>query len=80
MSLYETENDALNASGKIYRHYKGGIYRILYENVIHTETKEPMVVYEHLWPYEYKVYVRPQELFHGLNSRAEQRFIRVWVI
>lgn len=38
------------------------LYRILYMNVMHTETKEPMVVYQALYA-PYKVFTRPQEMF-----------------
>lgn len=73
-----TEKQALALPGEIYRHYKGGIYRLIYRDVKHTETGEICVVYEHLWPYANRVYVRPQGMFFGLVGESEkQRFKRI---
>lgn len=52
------------ACGATHRHYKGGWYRVLHQ-ATHTETGEAMVVYEHLWPHENRVFVRPALLFYG---------------
>lgn len=73
MALYESEEDALNAYGDVYRHYKGGIYRAL-DIARHTETQELMVVYEHLWPHEHGIFVRPQEMFFGYLDDGKRRF------
>jgi len=45
----------------IYRHYKGGQYRFLYE-AINTETKEPLVVYQDLKD-KTKIWARPRNMF-----------------
>lgn len=63
--LYTTEIEARNASGKIVRHYKGGIYRIINEDARHSETLEVGVVYEHLWPNPHGFWFRPKDLFWG---------------
>lgn len=46
---------------KIYRHFKGGLYRIMCF-AHNTETGETMVVYQALYG-EYKVYARPYDMF-----------------
>jgi hypothetical protein len=63
--LYPTEAEALAAPGKIVRHYKGGIYRIVSKNARHSETLEEGVVYEHLWPHQHGFWFRPAALFWG---------------
>lgn len=45
----------------VYKHYKGGQYRILNE-ALNTETKEPLVVYQDMSD-ETKVWARPQKMF-----------------
>jgi len=45
----------------IYRHYKGGEYRVLNE-VLNSETKEPLVVYQDI-KNEKKIWARPKEMF-----------------
>ncbi len=64
-SLYATEADALAAPGKIVRHYKGGIYRVVDEHVRHSETLEEGVLYEHLWPNKHGLWFRPKAMFWG---------------
>lgn len=64
-ALYPTEAAALQAPGKIVRHYKGGIYRIISENAKHSETMEEGVMYEHLWPHQHGFWFRPAALFWG---------------
>lgn len=58
--------------GNIVRHFKRDekidsgtsnyLYRILNMDVLHTETKEKMVVYQALYP-PYQVFCRPQDMF-----------------
>ncbi|MEM6615146.1 MAG: DUF1653 domain-containing protein [Pseudomonadota bacterium] len=47
--------------GQLYRHYKGGLYRFLFE-VTHTENHEPMVVYVAVEP-PHPRWVRPRSMF-----------------
>ena len=47
--------------GKVYRHFKGGLYRIMCL-ATHTETEEKLVVYQTLCG-ECKVYARPYDMF-----------------
>ena len=47
----------------LYRHYKGGTYELVCNNVIYTETGESLVIYRgcrgQLW-------ARPESMFYGL--------------
>jgi hypothetical protein len=45
----------------IYRHYKGGMYKVI-AIAMHTETREEMVVYRSLDD-ERQLWVRPLEMF-----------------
>ena len=47
--------------GGIYRHYKGNLYKALYV-AIHTETEEPLAVYQALYG-EYGIWARPLAMF-----------------
>ena len=46
---------------RVYKHFKGDYYLVL-DIVIHSETKEEMVLYQQLYG-DGKKYVRPKELF-----------------
>ena len=47
--------------GDVFRHFKGNLYRVICE-ASHTETGEPVVVYERIGEAD-KVYVRPKDMF-----------------
>ncbi|MBO5139102.1 MAG: DUF1653 domain-containing protein [Peptococcaceae bacterium] len=47
--------------GGIYRHYKGNLYKALYV-AIHTETEEPLAVYQALYG-EHGIWARPLAMF-----------------
>ena len=64
-----TEEQALKIA--THRHYKGGLYRLMYENVINTETSELMVIYQHVWPHEPKIYARPQSNFYSRTQEGD---------
>lgn len=66
-----TETEALALA--THRHFKGGLYRYLGE-ALHSETREPMVVYEHLWPHARGLWVRPASVFHGDRPEGGRRF------
>jgi thioredoxin 1 len=66
-----TEAEALQQAS--HRHYKGGYYRVI-GTALHTETKETMVVYEHLFPHEKALYVRPADMFYGNLEDGTVRF------
>ncbi len=75
--LYPTEAEALAALGEIYRHYKGGIYRIILRGVKHTENSEVGIVYEHLWPHDHCFWYRPESIFNSPQSNGEPRFVLI---
>jgi hypothetical protein len=55
---------------ELYLHKKGGIYRKLYD-AKHTDGGE-VVVYEHIWPHEKGIWVRPKAEFEEPG-----RFVRI---
>ena len=66
-----TEEEALKLA--THRHYKGGLYRFL-GRAIHTETKEELAIYRHVWPHEPALYARPLSLFEGKLPDGRWRF------
>ena len=56
--------------GQIYQHRYGGLY-IVESVATHTDTKERLVVYEHLFPFEPETWARP------LNEWTSDRFKEV---
>lgn len=75
--LYATEAEALAAPGEIYRHFKGGIYRVVMRGVLQSESLEPGVVYEHLWPHAHEFWYRSEPGFFAIRDDGEPRFKRV---
>lgn len=67
----------LPAPGEFYRHHKGSLYQIL-AIAIHTETEEPLVVYQALYG-EFQVFARPLSLFLGKTEDGEKRFVKTEV-
>ena len=51
----------------LYRHFKGNLYRLLYV-AKHSETLEPMVVYQALYG-DHGIWVRPASMW---NERVER--------
>lgn len=47
--------------GKVYRHFKGNLYRVM-AIATHSETQEPMVVYQRMYG-DYGIFVRPYGMF-----------------
>lgn len=56
----------------IYRHFKGKEYKVL-GVVIHSETREKLVLYLELYP-PYELNVRPIELFTELVDKPEYNY------
>ena len=50
--------------GGLYRHYKGGLYRVI-EIVKHTETEEVLVTYRLLYGHNMTTWARPIAMFCG---------------
>jgi hypothetical protein len=63
----------------LYRHYKGGLYRVLHEPAFHSETEEELTVYMSVE--SGRVWVRPSKMFHELiplnNGMVVERFREV---
>lgn len=55
--------------GKTYRHFKGKLYKVLVI-ATHTETEEPMVVYQALYG-DYGYFVRPLAMFESEVDREK---------
>ena len=66
-----TEAEAIKRA--THRHYKGGLYRVI-GAAKHSETLEPMTVYEHLWPHAQGLWVRPAAMFYGKLADGALRF------
>lgn len=73
-SLFATEAEALAASGEIYKHYKGGVYRLVQRDIVYCENLERHVLYEHLWPHDHGFWFRSEEDFFGTIPNGEPRF------
>ena len=64
--------------GEFYRHFKGGLYRVIAVGV-HTETNEELVCYVHL-SYGEKFYFRPLSMWEGIvdyKGEKVKRFTKV---
>lgn len=73
--LFATEAAALQAEGELYRHFKGGIYRLVMRDVLYSDDSlRPHVVYEHLYPHAHRFWVRAQEDFFAALPSGEPRF------
>jgi thioredoxin len=66
-----TEAEALKEA--THQHYRGGLYKVI-GTALHTETQESVVVYEHLYPHERALYVRPADMFYGKLEDGRLRF------
>lgn len=64
--LYATDSEAISeAKGRLYLHYKGGIYQELADGVKHSEKpEESYVLYKHLWPHKPSIYARLCDSFY----------------
>ena len=53
----------------LYKHFKGGIYELICNDVKHTETGETLVIYRDL---RLQIWARPQSEFYGLASAGDE--------
>lgn len=58
----------------VYRHFKGNLYRVLFV-AKHSETLEPMVVYQALYG-EQGLWVRPAKMWNETVERDGKRVLR----
>lgn len=59
---------------KTYRHYKGGLYKVLFLSK-HTESSEILVNYQSLLFGSY--YSRPLDSWNQLTDDGEKRFVQI---
>ena len=69
-------NDYMNypTPNKLYRHYKGGLYKVLFLSK-HTETDEILVNYQSVLFGSY--YSRPLESWDNKTERGANRFVEI---
>jgi len=73
--LFTTREEALQAPGEIYEHFKGGIYRLVQRGVRDSESHEERgVIYEHLWPHQHDFWFRLEKSFFENLDNGEPRF------
>ncbi len=75
--LFATEAEALAAEGEVYKHYKGGVYRLVKKGILDCESIEPGVLYEHLWPHRHDFWYRSEKDFFSTLESGEPRFKKV---
>jgi hypothetical protein len=75
--LYPNEAAALAAEGEIYKHFKGGVYRLIQRDIKNSETLQSGVLYEHLWPHNHGFWWRPADVFFSTLPDGSPRFRRV---
>lgn len=70
---YQVTSEAEALKLATHRHYKGGLYRRIFE-AKHSEHDEVLTVYVHIWPHDTSPWVRPAEMFHGRLADERVRF------
>jgi len=70
---YQVTSEAEALKLATHRHYKGGLYRRMFE-AKHSEHDEVLTVYVHIWPHDTSPWVRPAEMFHGTLEDERLRF------
>ncbi|MED3442274.1 DUF1653 domain-containing protein [Bacillus subtilis] len=74
--LLNALKDTYEVAGCWFRHYKGGLYKVIGE-VIHTETEEKLVTYE---DQDGLLWARPKEMFFGkviIDGKEIKRFTKI---
>ncbi len=75
-ALYTTREDALNAPGEIYNHFKGGVYRkrgefVWQDGEFAPKQGDVIVAYEHIFPHEHSFYARHKNDFEQVVVKDE---------
>ncbi len=70
---YKVASEAEALQLATHRHYKGGLYRRIFESK-HSESGEILTVYVHIWPHDTSPWARPAEMFHGRLEDERVRF------
>lgn len=70
---YKVTSEAEALQLATHRHYKGGLYRRVFESK-HSENGEILTVYVHIWPHNTSPWARPAEMFHGRLEDERVRF------
>lgn len=70
---YKVASEAEALQLATHRHYKGGLYRRVFESK-HSENGEILTVYVHIWPHDTSPWARPAEMFHGRIEDERVRF------
>ncbi len=70
---YKVASEAEALQLATHRHYKGGLYRRVFESK-HSENGEILTVYVHIWPHDTSPWARPAEMFHGRLEDERVRF------
>lgn len=68
----------MTGTTRYYRHFKGGKYRVLAIGQ-DSESLTPVVIYQALYG-DYKIWVRPKEMFDGVvekNGKIIKRFTEI---
>lgn len=74
--LLNALKDTYDVVGCRFRHYKGGLYKVIGE-AIHTETEEKLVIYE---DHDGVLWARPKEMFFGkviIDGKEIKRFTKI---
>lgn len=64
--------------GKIYQHYKGHLYKVI-GKATHSETLEPMVLYQRIDPPDNQLWARPEHMWFDIIGQTQTRRFEPYV-